>query len=162
MTRATDAREGISDGDMLSEELSDGRRSEIAGAAKAEGLYDEGAYRDSDVTEVALDATQTYDEAEETEDGRPTFVLDGAHMRNRDALWDEVLDTLPLPDYTGRNLDALADSLWELPPCDIHVHAAGLLMGTGEPLRGYGQQLLDTLTDVASARGTDLNLTIER
>lgn len=146
----------ISDGGMLPDEETS------ANPEDTEGLYDEGILTDSDIVEVPLDATQDLEDDEFLESEGPTFVLDGERMTSREALWDEVLDVLPLPDYTGRNLDALADSLWELPPCAIVVRHAGLLMASGEPLRGYGQGLLDVLTEAASARSDDLNLAIER
>lgn len=37
--------------------------------------------------------------------------LDGNAIRSMNALYDEISRTIPLPDYFGRNLDALADVL---------------------------------------------------
>ncbi|MBN3527187.1 barstar family protein [Paenibacillus apiarius] len=47
-----------------------------------------------------------------------TIILDGQHYATRDQLHDELKEKLALPDYYGRNLDALWDCLtgWvELP-----------------------------------------------
>lgn len=39
------------------------------------------------------------------------FVLDGNAVQSLNAFYDEIARKLPLPDYFGRNLDALADVL---------------------------------------------------
>ena len=76
-----------------------------------------------------------------------TIVIDGGCMPDREAVHDYLARRLTLPEYYGRNLDALYD----------------LLCGRGEPTRlvlyrqeemlaaleQYGQNLLDTLRDAA-------------
>ena len=85
--------------------------------------------------------------------GRMTYVLDGRQLTNREVAMDQLVRMLPLPAHFGRNLDALADALWELPPCELVVeHADGL----GE----YGQRVLRVLRDVAE-RDEALNLTVK-
>ena len=39
------------------------------------------------------------------------FVLDGQAIQSLDSFYQEIRKVLPLPDYFGRNLDALADVL---------------------------------------------------
>ncbi len=39
------------------------------------------------------------------------YVIDGTVIQSAEAFYDEIAKVLPLPDYFGRNLDALADVL---------------------------------------------------
>lgn len=45
-----------------------------------------------------------------------TYVacIDGRHIQSMDDLYDQLRDALSLPDYFGRNLDALYDILSDL------------------------------------------------
>jgi ribonuclease inhibitor len=49
------------------------------------------------------------------------YVLDGQAIQSLDSFYKEIAKVLPLPDYFGRNLDALADVLTtDLDgPCEI-------------------------------------------
>jgi ribonuclease inhibitor len=49
------------------------------------------------------------------------YVLDGQAIQSLDSFYQEIGKVLPLPDYFGRNLDALADVLTtDLDgPCEI-------------------------------------------
>lgn len=71
-------------------------------------------------------------------------VLDGRQMGNREAAHLHLQERLGLPEWYGRNLDALYDCLTgELPPMEI-------LLQHSEALEyGYGQALLDTLREAA-------------
>ena len=49
-------------------------------------------------------------------------LIDGAVIHSRAALHDSLMEQLDLPEYYGRNLDALFDCLTELEePCEIVV-----------------------------------------
>lgn len=90
----------------------------------------------------------------------PTYRIDCRRMKDRDGVYGHLLSVLPLPDWCGRNLDALADALWELPPCRIvMVHAR--LLGADGLLGDYGSDLLQVLTDFATTT-TDVDLAIYR
>ena len=49
------------------------------------------------------------------------YVLDGQDIQSLDAFYQEIIKALSLPDYFGRNLDALADVLTTdlAGPCEI-------------------------------------------
>jgi ribonuclease inhibitor len=76
-----------------------------------------------------------------------TIELDGRKMTDRAALHDYLCEALELPDYYGRNLDALYDLLTE----DGHPRKI-LLRGSAEveaQLGGYGIAFLETLRQAA-------------
>ena len=75
-----------------------------------------------------------------------TCILDGARMTSREAAHAHIAETLALPEYYGRNLDALWDCLSEMSGADI------ALMNTADMLnamKGYGCKLLMTFYDAA-------------
>ena len=74
-----------------------------------------------------------------------TVILDGQKMLNRRAVHDHLAEQLHLPDYYGRNLDALYDQLTERnTPLQLVVqHRDVLLTWLGE----YGTALCQTLED---------------
>ena len=78
-----------------------------------------------------------------------TIVIDGAMMSDRDAAHDYLAQSLSLPDYYGRNLDALYDLLTE------HGEPLRLLVRRREALREslgeYGDALLRTLQEAAES-----------
>lgn len=70
------------------------------------------------------------------------------NMPDKLALHNYLMQILHLPDYYGKNLDALYDCLTEISePLIIAVPAAAT--GSGY-LQGYGVQLAATLLDAAS------------
>ena len=76
-----------------------------------------------------------------------TIELDGRKMTDRSALHDYLREALELPDYYGRNLDALYDLLTE----DGRPRKI-LLRGSAEveaQLGGYGIAFLETLRQAA-------------
>ena len=91
---------------------------------------------------------------------RNTFTVDCSQMLSRDAVYDVLFEAIPLPSWCGRNLDALADALWELLPCDIVMLHAEKLSAHG-PLGNYGVQLKGVLLEVALQRGADLDITFK-
>ena len=72
-----------------------------------------------------------------------TIVIDGERMLNRRAAHDHLAERLSLPDYYGRNLDALYDLLTEREgPTRILIrHGDTLLSWLGD----YGRALIQTL-----------------
>ena len=74
-----------------------------------------------------------------------TVILDGQKMLNRRAVHDHLAEQLHLPDYYGRNLDALYDLLTErnAPLRLVVQHRDVLLSWLGE----YGTALCQTLED---------------
>lgn len=78
-----------------------------------------------------------------------TLVLDGEKMLNRREAHDHLTERLALPDYYGRNLDALYDLLTEREgPTQIVIeHGNTLLSWLGD----YGQALIQTMLDAERA-----------
>lgn len=78
-----------------------------------------------------------------------TIILDGDRMRNRRAAHDHLSEQLRLPEYYGRNLDALYDLLTERagPTRLVLLHREALLYWLG----GYGAALCQTLEDADRA-----------
>jgi len=84
-----------------------------------------------------------------------TVELDGRQMYNRVSTHDHLQQRLELPDYYGRNLDALYDLLTEhADPLEIVVWYPEVLK---EQLGRYGDALLRTLQEAA---GSNPSLTI--
>lgn len=71
------------------------------------------------------------------------YTVDCGLMKDRASAHDALQQSLPLPDYYGRNLDALYDCLQELGDCVILLKNAGALEALGD----YGQALLETFRD---------------
>jgi len=78
-----------------------------------------------------------------------TIVIDGEKMLNRREAHDYLTQALHLPDYYGRNLDALYDLLTEREtPTRIMIeHGNTLLSWLGD----YGQALIQTMIDADRA-----------
>ena len=76
-----------------------------------------------------------------------TIVLSGREMSSRKAAHDHIAQQLSLPDYYGRNLDALYDLLTERSEETLLVvsESAAIIEALGD----YGNALLDTLRDAA-------------
>lgn len=75
-------------------------------------------------------------------------------MTGRKAAHDYLQAALPLPPYYGRNLDALYDSLLELPSCTIILRHPAALLWMGR----YGAQLRNVF-HLAAAERSDLDVT---
>ena len=78
--------------------------------------------------------------------------LDGSVLKNKEELNNTVFYQLALPDYYGRNLDALWDvlSTWSAPLC-IEVTHTELLK---RHLADYADALLELLHDAAAENNT--------
>ena len=86
-------------------------------------------------------------------------ILDGRLMIDRSAVHDQLKERLNLPDYYGRNLDALFDLLTEFAE-PLHI----LLAQWGEAegnLGQYAETLRETLVDAAN-ENPKLCITIEK
>lgn len=66
-------------------------------------------------------------------------LLDGNRMRTRDALHTHLAQRLRLPEYYGRNLDALSDCLNEMTDTAIVLRQRGVML---KALGSYGFQLM--------------------
>lgn len=78
-----------------------------------------------------------------------TVAIDGEEMLNRRMAHDHLTERLALPDYYGRNLDALYDLLSErtAPTRLVVRHKGSILSWLGE----YGAALCQTLEDADRA-----------
>ena len=74
-------------------------------------------------------------------------ILDGNRMVSREALHEYLREALNLPDYYGRNLDALYDVRTSYPEkLELMVVHADLML---ENLGKYGNAFVKTLMDAA-------------
>lgn len=71
-------------------------------------------------------------------------ILDCGRMTDREAAHDCLKEVFGLPDYYGRNLDALYDCLSEGGAYRVTLRDLSALTALGE----YGIALLDTLREV--------------
>ena len=85
-------------------------------------------------------------------------VLDGAQIPDRAALHDALSQVLPLPEWYGRNLDALMDCLTDLgEETRLHVTGAAAL---ADRLGPYGAAALRVLRR-AEAENPRFSLVLE-
>ena len=75
------------------------------------------------------------------------IVLDGAAIRDREGLHALLAERLSLPDWYGRNLDALYDCLTDLRDVTVVLRNAGALPAA---LGGYGEAVLRVFRDAAA------------
>ena len=71
--------------------------------------------------------------------------IDGKLMVTRKAAHEELKRAMELPEWYGRNLDALWDMLTTIEVSAVLAEKDAML----EHLRDYGQDLLDTLLEAA-------------
>ena len=78
-------------------------------------------------------------------------ILDGREMTSREAAHRHIASVLGFPEWYGRNLDALADCLWETDGnlCVVLTEPEAML----EALGGYGQKIIDIFRENASHKG---------
>lgn len=81
-----------------------------------------------------------------------TVLLDGQEMRDRKSAHDYLKTQLDLPDYYGRNLDALFDLLTE--------RGEPLTIVVQNQMEMYTEALLETLIDAAN-NNPNLEIVIE-
>ena len=77
-------------------------------------------------------------------------ILDGRYMTTRDNAHDHLARQLSLPEWYGRNLDALHDLL----TADVGAETITLTHAEAlEELGAYGRRLLQVLQDAAAQGG---------
>ena len=67
------------------------------------------------------------------------YILNGMNMTSREAAHDEIVRVLPVPDYYGRNLDAL----WDVVSC----MEGEILLDNAAAITGYGEKILSLLQE---------------
>ena len=75
------------------------------------------------------------------------IILDGSRIQDRDGLHDLLSERLDLPDWYGRNLDALYDCLTDLTEVTVFLRNAGAMTGA---LGDYGDKVLRVFRDAAA------------
>ena len=78
-----------------------------------------------------------------------TVTLDGRCMANKSDAHDHLARQLALPEYYGKNLDALFDALTSLP------QSLTIVLENPQALDAYGLRIVKTIED-AAASGTGL------
>ena len=73
------------------------------------------------------------------------YKLDFANVTTKEELHDLLAEKLELPDYYGRNLDALYDCLMQMPLCMISLYHIEAL----ECLGYYAMAFVETLEEAA-------------
>ena len=75
------------------------------------------------------------------------IVIDGSAVRDREALHALLAERLRLPDWYGRNLDALYDCLTDIRDVTVVLRNAGAMTAA---LGGYGEAALRVFRDAAA------------
>ena len=69
------------------------------------------------------------------------YILNGLNMTDREAAYDEIVRTLPLPPYFGRNLDAL----WDV----VNCMEGEIELINSSAISGYAEKILSLLQEAA-------------
>lgn len=77
------------------------------------------------------------------------IILDGREIDSRDKLHNVLKEALNLPEYYGRNLDALHDCLSEIPGLQLQLRYEQEMIKT---LGSYGENLIALLKQVDEER----------
>ena len=81
------------------------------------------------------------------------YYLDGENFVDKDATYDYLIDELNLPEYQGRNLDALWDTLSMYKDVEIRIlNARSIQRNLGE----YGTYLLDLFGELDRLKTVDV------
>ncbi len=72
-----------------------------------------------------------------------TYRIDCSRLLEREPAHDHLAAALELPEWYGRNLDALYDCITSMGPGVIHLEGADALARTD----GYGWRILLAITD---------------
>ena len=78
------------------------------------------------------------------------YILDGNNFINKDASYEYIREVFDLPEYQGKNLDALWDSLSDLSDIRIFILNARTIVRN---LEAYGLKLLDLFGDLDKEEG---------
>lgn len=79
------------------------------------------------------------------------MILDGKNMTTRSDAHDEIARVLELPDYYGRNLDALWDLLGEKQWQITLINVSEMIEGLGV----YGEKLVQTFREAETVELTE-------
>ena len=79
------------------------------------------------------------------------MILDGKNMTTRKDAHDEIARVLELPDYYGRNLDALWDLLGEKQWQITLINVSEMIEGLGV----YGEKLVQTFREAETVTWTE-------
>ncbi|MCR5621733.1 MAG: barstar family protein [Treponema sp.] len=95
--------------------------------------------------------TQGQDSADDpgSPDGAEYYTIDLSDVHDKEALHNKLAQNLPLPDYYGRNLDALYDCLTEAHE-PWHISFTGCEQAESR-LGGYFLGLKETIEDAEEA-----------
>lgn len=88
----------------------------------------------------------------ETEEAQMKYTINGAALTDRNAAHDEIVRALPVPEYYGRNLDAL----WDVVSC----MEGEIVLVNASDLSDYAETVLDLLKEAAGENNC-LTLTIQ-
>ena len=80
------------------------------------------------------------------------YVIDFSEIADRNALHTRLKHALELPEYYGRNLDALYDCLTEMPECTVTLISSDALSSLGQ----YGKAVLSVFSDAAASSNITL------
>ena len=81
------------------------------------------------------------------------YYLDGENFVDKDATYDYLIEELNLPEYQGRNLDALWDTLSMYKDVEIRIlNARSIQRNLGE----YGTYLLDLFGELDRLKTVDV------
>ncbi len=78
------------------------------------------------------------------------IIIDAQDMPNKDSLHLVLKEALNLPDYYGRNLDALWDGLMETGPIELYLRNGETLKNLPED---YGVRLISLFEKAEEERG---------
>ena len=90
--------------------------------------------------------------------------LDASRWKTRDDFYDALLRALGAPEWHGRNLDALNDSIISNDINEIHTPYCIRITGTeGVPqeLRGYLKRFAALIEDLANTREAEVAITCQ-
>lgn len=74
-------------------------------------------------------------------------TLDCARLLERQTAHAHLAEALSLPDYYGKNLDALYDCLGDLGPTELTLKGSWLLRAEG----GYAEMILNVILEAAES-----------
>lgn len=82
------------------------------------------------------------------------YVLSGEKFRDRESAFAYMREVFGLPDYTGKNLDALWDVLLDEPGRDIEINEARRIVAQ---MGDYGLAILDLFGDLQAIEGFNIH-----
>lgn len=77
------------------------------------------------------------------------YILDGNEFKTKNESYEYIKQVLELPEYVGKNLDALWDALTDLNNCEIEIVNARRIPRL---INEYGLKMLDVFGDLANEK----------